>query len=109
MTDPKPASNLSRDELLARLNAETGKIEWSWLKPHAKSGAVIVLDERCDLVDVAASIAEDDGKRIRELMQGNQLRKPGAEELEYWEQNNSQFWSVVVAPFVLIQPITPSH
>ena len=42
-------------------------------------------------------------------MAEQKLRKPDADDLERWEQEQASFWSVVVAPFVLIQRIPASH
>jgi hypothetical protein len=106
MTD-QTSSN--REALLTKLNSETGKIDWQWLKPHFKSGALIELSTECDLVEMAAFIAEDNSDRIRQAMADQLIRKPDAGDVDRWESEQAQFWSVVVAPFVLIQRIPSTH
>lgn len=92
-----------RDEIHNKLNRETARIAWSELARFYASGAVIEVDGREDLIEVATAMATDDSIRINTLMQAGNLARVDdarASELQAAEQS---LWAVVVAPWVLVQ------
>ncbi len=92
----------SADEKIAKY---TGDVDWSYLKPHFKSGAMIYVDPELDLQEVAKAFAEDDKQKVTAWMKSADLVKPGSLHAEWWEYDKPRFTAVVVNPFVLAQPL----
>lgn len=93
-------------DLRALLNAQTGKADWKELERHFARGVLVVVADDLDLVEVAACVAEDDKARIEAWMKQGKVRGPEVEDAKRWSVDNSEFWTVVSAPWVLIQEIT---
>lgn len=94
---------MSNDELRARLNAETGRINWSELGVHFARGAVVRVNPGLDLVEVAAAFAENRRDAVDAWMKAGGIAAATDEEAAAWAEKNTEFWAVVVAPWVLIQ------
>jgi len=95
-----------REEIIRKLNLETGKLPWQELERFFAKGLLIHADSSFDLLDVAATMAEDKKDRIEKLLANNRLAKPGIEQVRVWHDNQQVFWTVVVAPWILIQEAT---
>ena len=50
-------------------------------------------------------MARDDQAAVKGWVEDGTLRRPSLEELETWKTAPITFYSVIVAPFVLCQPI----
>ena len=87
----------------AKLNTETAKADWAELQPFFAKGQLILVDSRLDLTDVAAHIASDDTDSVREWMMSGQLVKLDDDTALDWEQRKPAIWTVVVAPWILVQ------
>ncbi len=98
---------LNAAELRQKLNLETGKLPWSELQRHFARGVVVVVGPQLDLIKVAAAFAEDDRRRIEQWIQQEQLVRAHDEHALKWTEQEPDFWSVVVAPWVIVQEITP--
>lgn len=101
----------SPDDLLrAKLNAETGRLAWQELERHFARGVVILVAPGLDLVDVAFRISKDDKAAIETWMTQGHIRRAEADDARAWHENQTRFWAVVAAPWVLVQPIeTTAH
>jgi len=100
-------NDLTSDNNLAqKLTRECGVIEWPLLKPHYERGALIIVQEGLDIVSVGVEIAEDNQTQIKQWISDQRLIKPTPEQVDDWEQHNTHFKSLVVAPFVLMQIIS---
>lgn len=95
-------------ELKARLNSETGKLEWSELQRHFARGVVIVVTPEMDLVEVAACMSNDDSVQISLWLDSGAIRRASEEDARCWVESDPLFWAVVVAPWVVVQEIKPS-
>ncbi|WP_455380735.1 DUF2288 domain-containing protein [Acidihalobacter prosperus] len=91
--------------LLARLNAETARIEWPELERHFARGTLLKVASSLDLIEVAASMVRDDGKSVRGWMTDGALAKATEHDARGWVARQPSFWAVVVAPWVLVQEI----
>ncbi|MCG6935369.1 MAG: DUF2288 domain-containing protein [Proteobacteria bacterium] len=92
-------------ELRQRLNLETGQLSWDELQRYFAQGVVLVVEKGLDLVDVAASFAEDNRESIEILLHSQQLHQATDSEARNWHDSKARFWAVVVAPWVIIQQI----
>ena len=93
------------DTLKVKLNAETGKLRWPELERHFARGVVIRVASELDLIEVAAHMAVDDSAAVARWRAHGQVAAPTVDEIRGWLESATQFWSVVVAPWVLIQSI----
>ena len=93
-------------DLRSRLNAETAKLVWPELERHFARGAVIRVDPSLDLIDVAVSVSEDDKEKVETWMNSGVVAHPTMEDAKDWVERQPDFWTVVVAPWVLIQEAT---
>ena len=91
--------------LRAQLNGETGKLSWQELERHFARGVVIRVERGLDLVEVAASFAQDDQATVARWMQEGIICRAATEHALDWNQRQPDFWAVVIAPWVLVQEI----
>lgn len=100
--------NLDPDslDLAEKLNLETGKISWEELQRHFARGVVLVVDGELDLIEVAIKLSRDDKPQFEAWLNNKQLWRAQDEDARQWHEANTDFWSVVVAPWVLVQAIT---
>lgn len=92
------------------LAATMGPIEFSDLRAHLVRGAVIIVDDTLDLLDVGVALAEDDKARVEPWIERGLLGKPSLEVIEAWSKETTSAWTaLVVQPFVLLQKLVPAH
>jgi len=89
--------------LRAKLNTETAKVAWPELQRHHARGVVVCVSATLDLIDVAVAMAQDNGAVIGLWMQDGQVSKATDEQAMDWLARDPDLWSVVVAPWVLVQ------
>lgn len=87
------------------LNAQTGKIAWPELARHFARGVVICVGPGQDLVQVADCLVRDRAGEVSRLYEQGALHRATDEDAVKWERGNSEFWAVVVAPWVLVQEL----
>jgi hypothetical protein len=96
----------SQTTLYAKLNGETGKLSWRELEPHFARGAVIKVEAGLDLIEVAIGMAEDDALKLGTWLEQGLVARAGDTDAAVWSREPERlFWAVVVAPWVVIQPM----
>lgn len=96
----------SRTHLYAKLNGETGKLSWRELERHFARGAVVKVDARLDLVEVAVSMVRDDAATLGVWLEQGLIARASDSDAAAWSaEPDRQFWAVVVAPWVVVQPV----
>jgi hypothetical protein len=100
MTDRAPDTH---EELIAHFNAQTAKLAWPELARHFARGVVVKVAPAMDLVAVAVAMAQDRADEIETWTQAGQLQRANDDDARYWHEQDSVFWAVVVAPWVLVQ------
>ena len=90
----------------AKLNLETAQIAWTELQRFFAQGSVIWVDNSLDLIDVAHHIARDDGAAIKQWMKDKKVAQVSDDQAKAWLAADSDVWSVVVRPLVLVQNIS---
>lgn len=85
------------------LNEETAVIAWSELVRHFARGVVIHVTAELDLVDVAASVANDDTSDVQSWLDKGLMRRASDDDARDWAVREPDFWCVVTAPWVLVQ------
>jgi hypothetical protein len=87
------------------LNAQTGKIKWRELARHFARGVVVCVAPDQDLVQIAECLVRDQADEIGKLYKEGALHRAMDEDAIRWEKDSSEFWAVVVAPWVLVQEL----
>lgn len=106
MDDSHEDIELNAEELRHKINHETGRLGWPELQRHYARGVVVVVAKDLDLIEVAATIAEDNSEQFDAWASRGMIHRAQDEEAQRWEQDQTIFWSAVVAPWVLVQEIT---
>jgi len=91
------------NELRMMLNTETGKISWQELQKHFARGVVILVEDKLDLVNVAVEFIKDNKQQVEEWLSHGVVAMVSNEQAKIWASENPVLWSVVAAPWVLIQ------
>lgn len=76
---------------------------WKELQRFFAQGAVLVVDAQLDLVKTATAFAEDRTDELEPLLAKLKVRQPSNDQARYWFDQNAELWTVVVAPYVLVQ------
>ncbi len=93
------------DALIAHLNGETGQIGWEELQRHFARGVVVRVAPGLDLVAVAATLVRDDKAAVSAWLETGQVARAESADAKRWHKQQSRFWAVVAAPWVLVQEI----
>jgi hypothetical protein len=97
--------NPSNQELLAKLNLETGRLTWREVERHFARGVVVKVGAQLDLVEVAMHMASDDKAVMTRWLESGHVARAATDDAIGWNDRQSTFWAVVVAPWVLVQEI----
>jgi hypothetical protein len=101
----KQRIEFNAEELRQKINLETGQLTWSELARHFARGTVVVVDPSLDLIEVAVQMCADNAARIEQWHQEGLLHRAQDEDARHWNEQQSTFWTCVVAPWVLVQEI----
>jgi hypothetical protein len=96
---------MKENKILTRdlLNAQTGRIAWSELARYFARGLVVCVEKGEDLVAVAETLIDDNSSEVDGMYRKGALRRALDEDAIRWQAENTEFWAVVVAPWVLVQ------
>lgn len=95
----------SEEALRAEFNDQTAKMHWHGLQRHFARGVLFKVAPGLDLVSVAVSIAQDDKTTVEEWMKQGRLVQVAADDAKAWLESDPLFWTVVTAPWVLVQEV----
>ena len=85
------------------LNAQTGRIGWPELARHFARGVVVCVADGEDLVAVAERFVGDCAGDIERLTLAGRVWRAQDHDARRWQEQDTRFWAVVVAPWVLVQ------
>jgi len=88
---------------LQKLHSETAQISWQELQRFFAQGLVLKVADELDLVATALLFAEDNAAELGRLIELQHVVAPSNDQAKDWFNNDVVLWSVVVAPFVLVQ------
>jgi hypothetical protein len=103
MTDNNKISDI--DVLRANINSETSQISWLELQRFFAGGWLIYVSNTTNLLDVAVAFSQDDKEAVSKWLTSGEVAKVSDEQAKHWFIENTTFWSTVVKPWVLIQPV----
>ena len=107
-TEPEPPPVETDEILRAKLNAETGQIAWTGLQRFFAQGKVIHVTPGTDLLEVAIVIARDRKDALEQWVETGAVRPVSDDQAREWVAADAMMWSVIVRPWVLVQPILAS-
>jgi len=93
------------DVLRANINSETSQISWLELQRFFAGGWLIYVSNTTNLLDVAVAFTLDDKDEVSRWLNTGDVAKVTDEQAKRWFEENTSFWSTVVKPWVLIQPV----
>ena len=96
------------NELIARLNGETAKIEWHQLQKHYATCSVVAVDKGFDLIKVAIALNQDDTEQVKQWLAEGKVSEVSNQQAQTWYDQNSLVWALVLPPFVLVQEVKAS-
>ena len=96
------------NELIARLNGETAKIEWHQLQKHDATGSAVAVDKGFDLIKVAIALNQDDTEQVKQWLAEGKMSDVSNQQAQSWYDQNSLVWALVLPPFVLVQEVKAS-
>ncbi|WP_019529986.1 DUF2288 domain-containing protein [Dasania marina] len=107
MTEQSPSLETPAPEesLIIKLNRETSKINWHELQKFYASGAVIAVAPGMDLIDVAVQISADNKTAVSQWLADASISQVSEEQAQSWYEQEQMHWALVIAPWVLVQPI----
>lgn len=95
--------NVPEFSVKTKLHSETALMPWRDLQRFFAKGVVIVVDTSLNLVSVATLFAEDRAKDLLPYTESGDVSAPTNDQARDWYTNDAELWSVVVAPYVLVQ------
>ncbi len=93
-----------RERLLQEYLGQTAKIHWEDLQVHYARGAVVLASAELDLVSVAVELGMDNTDQFQAWIDAGQIAAVSEEQAQTFFEDNREFWAVVAAPWVLVQP-----
>ena len=93
------------DVLRANINNETSQISWNELQRFFAGGWLIYVSSETNLLDVAVAFSLDDKESVSKWLTSGEVAKVSDQQAKHWHQENTTFWSTVVKPWVLVQPV----
>ena len=100
--DLSPAEDRSTEA--EKLDKYTGDVDWSYLRPHYESDALIYVDPALDLKAAGLAIANDNKAQVQAWLKSGDLAQPCDLHAQHWKDSDTHFNAMIVRPFVLAQP-----
>jgi hypothetical protein len=95
------------EELREHLHGETSKLPWSELEKHFARGVLFKVEKGLDILDVAIVMSRDDKESLKKWIDDKKVIGVEIEDAKKWHESSAILWTVVVAPWVLVQEIEP--
>ncbi|HEY5800969.1 MAG TPA: DUF2288 domain-containing protein [Burkholderiaceae bacterium] len=105
----QPTQQQKDDLLRTRLNQETARIPWSELERHFAAGNVVWIAPGLDLIEIGVLLANDDKDTLAPLIEQGKVARVSDAQAGAWSATGNTLWSVVIAPFVLVQESKTAH
>lgn len=102
MSMPQPNNPIE----LEKINQETATMKWSELQRFFAAGQAIFIASNLDLICTAQHMAADNKVFLEEAIANNTIHPVTDEQAKEWLANDISTWTVVVKPWLLVQPIT---
>ncbi|MFE8070037.1 DUF2288 domain-containing protein [Marinobacteraceae bacterium S3BR75-40.1] len=89
--------------LNAKLNQETAVARWHELQRFYARGQVVGVSPQVDLIEVGLKLSQDDKAAFEGWLKQGLVGEVTPEQAQAWFDANAELWTLVVAPWVLVQ------
>lgn len=98
----------SENPIRAKLRTEVMAVTWSHLVPQFARGALLLLEPRADLLEVAEAMARDDRAALEGWLREGCLRRASDDDGRTFSagESTTRFQCVIIQPWVLAQAIS---
>lgn len=96
-------SEENNENLIERLANDIDDARWDLLKPHHEREALFMISDELELPAVGYTMASDQVEYIKKWLAEEQMYRPTEEQIEAWENNNTEFKYLIVQPYVLVK------
>ena len=93
------------DVLRAKINAETAQIAWTGVQRFFAQGKAVFVRPELDLVDVAFVVARNRSEELNRWIESGLVGPVSDAQAREWIEADALMWSVVVRPWVFVQPV----
>lgn len=97
---------MDNKETIENLHQQTAKIEWKELQRFFAQGVLLKVKEQQDLIRVAGLFVEDNKQAVNKLLEAKQVVRCSDDDARKWQKINQLLWTVVAAPWVLVQEVS---
>jgi len=87
----------------AKIVCETAKAQWKELERFYTQSVLILVSETLDLVEVGFAISSDNSEQVKQWLDKGLLLRSFDEQAIKWEKENTEVWTVVIRPWILVQ------
>lgn len=91
------------ESLKQKLNRDTARIRWNSLNQYDQIDAIVQVDAKLDLIEVACEFASDNSSQVKAWLEKSLVTRVGLEKATLWETQDTELWAVVVSPWILVQ------
>ncbi len=91
-----------------KLNQETAILTWKELEVYFAQGKLLTVTPSCDLIDVASKISDNDAKQLEHLIDKKLIQFATPNWIRENCTDDTQLWTVVIAPYIISQIHSPS-
>ncbi|MGH1538670.1 MAG: DUF2288 domain-containing protein [Gammaproteobacteria bacterium] len=86
-----------------KIIGETAKAPWKELERFYAQGILILVSDTLDLIEVSYAISTDNTKQVNQWMESGLLSRNFDQQVKSWADDNTDVWTVVIRPWVLVQ------
>jgi hypothetical protein len=97
------ASESREDLLRGEYLGQTARINWHELQTFYAAGSVVKVGGELDLVEVAVQLGLDNSAQFEQWIEAGDIAPITDEQALAWYDANTELWSVVASPWVLVQ------
>ena len=103
MSEQKSPDPNDPEILKAKLNQETAVAPWKELQRFYARGQVVAVSSDLDLIEVGLKLSMDDKAAFQQWMAKGMVGEVKPEQAQAWFDADAALWTLVVAPWVLVQ------
>lgn len=93
----------NKSEKWHAIHSETAQIDWKSLERFFAKGNLLRISLPLSLIDAALEISRDNKAQLEQWVEQGLVDCVSDEEALRWSTEENELWSVVVAPWVLVQ------
>jgi len=96
------------EEARARILGETAKIGWGELQRFFAAGHAVAVHPDLDLIEVAYQMSQDNDELVKGWLDSGKVKAVSDAQAIEWLEANALMWTVVIKPWILVQPVIQS-